>query len=268
MAVLTQDNTAPCNTLNRGRNWNFTWNNYTNDDIDTLKKYFDEDKYIIGKEVGENGTPHLQGCVSFKNARTFNSLKIKFPKCHWEITKNKFKIENYCKKENNFITNIGKSLNELYDDYMIATYKDIKWRSWQMEIFDIINFTPNDRRIINWYYDYYGNVGKTFLCRYIEWKYKVIIVNGKQNDVFNGIKNYLDTKKIFPEIILIDIPRTNEKYVCYGTIEKIKDGLFYSGKYEGGICRLLPVHVIVFANFKPEEEKMSIDRWNIKLIEE
>lgn len=68
-------------------------------------------------------------------------------------------------------------------------------------------------------------------------------------------------------VIIIDVPRTNENYVCYGTMEKIKDGLMYSGKYEGGVIELLPVHLIVFANFEPNTATMSEDRWNIQKIE-
>jgi len=41
----------------------------------------------------------------------------------------------------------------------------------------------------------------------------------------------------------------------------------YSGKYEGGVIELLPVHLIVFANFEPNTATMSEDRWNIQKIE-
>ena len=35
-----------------------------------------ECKYqIIGKEIGEKGTPHLQGFIAFKSARSFNAVR-------------------------------------------------------------------------------------------------------------------------------------------------------------------------------------------------
>lgn len=256
------------NTIYRGRCWNLTWNNYTEDDILALKEYLgNENKYIIGKEIGESNTPHLQGCIKFKHQHTFDSLKNKFPKCHWEKTKNSNAMENYCKKQGNYITNIKKSLREIYDEHLSILYNKIDWKEWQLDVLNIINFVPTNYRTIYWFWEPYGNIGKTFLCRYIEWKYNTIIVNGKQNDVFNGIKTYLDTKQEYPTIVLIDIPRTNENYVCYSTMEKIKDGLFYSGKYDGGVCRLLPLHLLAFANFPPEDNKMSKDRWIIKMLD-
>lgn len=268
MTQVTQGDTAPCNTKKRGRNWSFTWNNYDNADIDILTQEFKDDIYIIGKEISSSGTPHLQGCIEFKNARTFSSLKNKFPKVHWELTKTKIGSRKYCSKDNNIITNIKieKSLEEQYDDFMNMEYKDIVWKPWQTKVINIINQIP-DRRTVYWFWEPSGNTGKSFLCKFIDWKYSCIIVNGKQNDVFNGIKTYLDSKNEYPKIVIIDIPRTNENYINYSTMEKIKDGLFYSGKYEGGVCRLLPLHLIVFANFQPVYTMLSQDRWHIESIE-
>ena len=49
-------------------------------------------------------------------------------------------------------------------------------------------------------------------------------------------------------------------------LEQIKNGMIYSGKYEGGQCLFESPHIVIFANSKPEIENMSIDRWNIKEI--
>lgn len=51
---------------NRGRAVVFTLNNYTDDEVNAIKDSSDiHYKWIIfGKEVGENGTPHLQGAFS------------------------------------------------------------------------------------------------------------------------------------------------------------------------------------------------------------
>jgi hypothetical protein len=54
--------------------------------------------------------------------------------------------------------------------------------------------------------------------------------------------------------------------VNYGAIEQIKNGLLFSGKYEGGQCVFNQPHVIVFANAEPKEEQMSMDRWDIREI--
>ena len=54
--------------------------------------------------------------------------------------------------------------------------------------------------------------------------------------------------------------------MSYEAFENLKDMIFYSGKYEGGmICGNCP-HLFIFSNFHPDCEKMSVDRWNIKEI--
>ena len=63
--------------------------------------------------------------------------------------------------------------------------------------------------------------------------------------------------------MIITVPRTAAGYVSYSAIEEIKDGMIYSGKYEGGFANIEHPHVIILANFEPEREKLSSDRWNV-----
>jgi hypothetical protein len=56
--------------------------------------------------------------------------------------------------------------------------------------------------------------------------------------------------------------------VSFQGLEEIKDMLFYSGKYEGGmVCGPCP-HMCIFANEPPELEKFSSDRWKVFKITE
>lgn len=66
-----------------------------------------------------------------------------------------------------------------------------------------------------------------------------------------------------PKIIVFDIERSRENFVSYGGIEEVKNGLFFSPKYEGGMCIYNSPHIFVFANFPPDETQLSEDRWNI-----
>jgi len=267
----TLGNTIQVSSSKRSRRWCFTLNNYTQKEFDTITQAFSAKGfgYIIGKENSSTDTPHLQGYIEMRNAINFNTLKKILPRAHLEPTRGS-KNDNikYCSKEdpspttNLTIDVIMPTPEELYYKELESDYQNVIWNDWQQSILDLIKTEPN-RRTINWFYEETGNIGKTFLTRFLDWKNRVIIVNGKQSDVFNGIKTYLDTTKTQPEIVIVDIPRTNENFVCYGSMEKIKDGLLYSGKYEGGTVRLTKLHLIVFANFHPDETKLSIDRWNI-----
>lgn len=83
--------------MSRSRNWVFTINNYTEEDI----KGFEEVKfeYVFQEEKGEQGTPHLQGCIFTPNALTLSGVKKIHNKAHWEIAKgNKIQCIKYCTK--------------------------------------------------------------------------------------------------------------------------------------------------------------------------
>ena len=69
-----------------------------------------ECKYqIIGKEIGEKGTPHLQGFIAFKSARSFNAVRKLMDRWHIEPCKGNAEANmKYCMKENDFIE-IGES---------------------------------------------------------------------------------------------------------------------------------------------------------------
>ena len=126
--------------------------------------------------------------------------------------------------------------------------------------------TSPDRRTINWIMDPVGNCGKTTYCFSLALQRKdFAVLSGKAADMMFAIKQMVQDNRA-PTVIGIDIPRSLEEYVSYGGIEKIKDGLFFAAKYESSMVQYNPPHVIVFANFEPDQSKMSADRWNIKVI--
>ena len=57
-----------------GKRFCFTLNNWHQKDIDAMKK-LDVSYMVVGIEVGEKGTPHLQGYVRFKKVHKFNAVK-------------------------------------------------------------------------------------------------------------------------------------------------------------------------------------------------
>lgn len=262
---------SPTREEKRSRAWVIVINNWTEEEYDHMVTLVSKKKwtYIIGKEIGKkNGTPHLQCYIRSKNAVGSKFLKKMFPRAHLEPAGGNDQHNlRYCSKDNEFITNIEKVLTpeEEYEEFMKEEYNEVKWYDWQENILKLVEEKP-DKRKVYWFYEEDGNVGKSFLARYLDWKYDAIIANGKQQDVFNQYKMYLEEKKKQPKLAIIDVPRSHQNYICYSTFEKIKDGLFYSGKYEGGKLRLTPHHLIIFANFEPDISKMSEDRWEITHI--
>lgn len=247
----------------QSRKWVFTWNNYNEENYATILLWVKSKKckYIIGKEIGENkGTKHLQGFIEFKGAVRRSTITKKFPKIFLEKGNGSCEQNfNYCSKSGDYVTNI--KCKQTRHMKLLNKYNNIKWKPWQQKVIDICE-SKTDDRTINWFWENKGAVGKSFLAKFLVLKYKAIIADGKKDNVFNQINITLEKNEDI-KIVLLDVPRYNSEYINYGCLEQIKNGMLYSGKYEGGICLFENPHVIIFANHRPDTSKLSIDRWNI-----
>lgn len=129
----------------RSYRWCFTLNNYTVEEITQLHEGFQENaKYwIYGKEVGASGTPHLQGYVEWKNAKSLSATKKAINnRAHVEIAK-KPKAANvkYCKKDGDWseidtgrVTKWKPTKEWAYEEFKehMALMTDEKWeRLWR-----------------------------------------------------------------------------------------------------------------------------------------
>lgn len=269
MAQLAQPQMEEGNTkpppkkrISASKSWCFTHNNYTENELAQVVTDFEQAgcKYVIGKEVGENGTPHLQGFVEHATKfRPMEKFKWEFNP-HWEKCKGTAAQNvEYCTKDGDYKTNI-KMKRKL-------TFPPMD-RYWQKDILSIIKLEPDDRTIY-WYWSESGNIGKTTFCKYLSHHHNACCLSGKGADVRNGALTWKKDKEAYPELCVFPIPRSfNSEYLSYEAIENIKDAYFYSGKYEGGtVCDPCP-HLFVFSNFPPDTSKMSIDRWVIKNIDD
>ncbi len=252
----------------RYRKYVFTWNNYTESEYLKISATFKKKKwkFILGKEVGENKTPHIQGYVEHTHQIAFSTIQKILHKAHIEPAKgDTMQNFKYCSKDSKFETNINPddylSFKDKLHKKLLHKFDKIKWHPWQQIVLDIIKTKPNDRTI-NWVLDLEGNTGKSFLTKYLCLTKKCIIADGKKDNIFNQLKIMLDEENE-PEIIILDIPRHSKEYLNYGVIEQLKNGLVYSGKYEGGMCIFDNVHIFIMANFHPDLSKFTEDRWNI-----
>jgi len=133
-------------------------------------------------------------------------------------------------------------------------------RPWQELLVQNLGGPPDDRTI-EWYYDYIGGQGKTAVCKHILSNFSDVLFlsTSSAKDASHQI-----VKRTKPyKIILINFPRQAEGKISYASMEAIKDGLVYSGKYEGGFKLFPPPHLIVFANWQPDVNQLSQDRWKI-----
>lgn len=87
----------------RFRPWCFTVNNWNEDQYKKLQE-LPCNYMVIGKEIGDNGTPHLQGYLELENAKSFRALKkLLFEEIHLEARKGTAKqASDYTKKGGDF----------------------------------------------------------------------------------------------------------------------------------------------------------------------
>ena len=113
-----------------------------------------------------------------------------------------------------------------------------------------------------WYWEEIGNIGKTQFSKYLCLKYNALLLSGKSADMKYAVCRHI--KEVGdPYLIIIDVPRSGKDYISYGGIEEIKNGVFFSGKYESGQAIFPSPHILVFSNFPPDESCLSADRWDI-----
>lgn len=137
---------------------------------------------------------------------------------------------------------------------------------WQKEIVEMVQDQPDDRKIY-WYYSNCGNIGKTALCKHLVMKHNAIVVGGKAQDAFYAISARIHKGKEV-NIVVFHLVRSKRDEIDFVGIEGIKDGMFFSPKYESEMCVFNTPHVLVFANMRPGDvSKLSEDRWVIKDLE-
>lgn len=106
--VRERGNTNSLSNDNRSK-WKavcITINNWTEEDYQGLLAYAQQgERYIIGKEKGADGTPHLQAYIGFKQQQRFGSIKRAIPRAHLERANgNPACNYSYCSKEGDFVT--------------------------------------------------------------------------------------------------------------------------------------------------------------------
>lgn len=241
----------------------FTWNNYGDFNaartllIDALEKR--AKKLVFQAETGENGTPHIQGVVSLKKRARWSEFDL--PKgIHWEPC---FDLEaslRYCQKL--------ETRNPDFSPYVVGTTRE-GWkqailatplRAWQRSIEVLFMSEPDDRKIY-WYCDVNGNNGKTFIAKYMKLKYGdavTISTCTKSADICTSAN---ETSTMY----ILNFPRSVADFAPYNAIEQLKDGVICDAKLKKETRCLIvpPAHVIIFANFEPNTEMLSADRWVI-----
>lgn len=282
------------------RLYQFTWNNYTEEDELYIKDIVapKADYLVYGKEVAPTtGTPHLQGLVYFKNKKSFNSTRKLLKENHIEVGRSLEQLDHYNRKEG-IITEYGVkpkqgNRNDItYLKELIYTeqldYPEILDRAFELcakyskfirECLILRDNSKVPKQELNELYPWEINliqiIEKPPHDRQIFWV--VDIVGGKGKSTFsrflidhynafytNGGK-WTDIIHAYNNepVIIFDYVRASQEYVNYGVMEQFKNGTVFSPKYNSTMKRFPTPHVIAFSNFMPDTTQFSNDRLQI-----
>jgi hypothetical protein len=294
---------------NQAKEFAFTLNNYNDDDIARLMSLENDVEYLVfGKEVGESGTPHLQGHVVFAKKRSWNKVRLMIGgplgRAMVSVARKPAYSEEYCRKDGDYteigirpIRNQGKrtdidSFKDFVKENPTASRKTLReehsevWakyprfcieytvdnrpapdmemfplRVWQAGLNEILNRPASNREVI-FVVDVVGNTGKSWFCHYYASLHEnvQVMLPAKKMDMAYMLD---ETSRV----IFIDAPRSKTEYLQYDFFEECKNGYVLCGKYESVMktFRTSP-HLVVMMNQRPDEDKLSADRYHIITI--
>lgn len=138
---------------------------------------------------------------------------------------------------------------------------------WQQTLLSIVLSPPNNRQVI-YVCDSLGNQGKSIFTKLLGFKYDCVpLAYGNSKDLLNLISKMLGRRAYIFDLTRAK-PSDHSLNDIYSTIEQVKGGTIINTKYETSIQYMMSPHVIVFANFLPQQNKLSLDRWKFFSIDE
>lgn len=203
------------------------------------------------------GRLHYQGCCYWGSVKKSSVINEAFPSSQWKKLKCAKAGKLYCSKNATRVKGPwtkGIQLPIKIKDPL----EGLQPYPWQSAVLDIIREEPDDRSIY-WMWENQGKTGKSALCKHLVLQHGAMVLSGTLKDLMYGIASM----KEVPRVVIWDIPRAHENHCSWAGIEKVKDGLFFSSKYEGRMVCYNPPHILCFANFEPPLEALSHDRWRI-----
>lgn len=246
------------------RNLTFTLNNYTEEHVSSLAGLPGSDGVrcvYYGEEVGESGTPHLQGFICFKERKSVRQVVKLVPGAHIELMKGSIEQNiKYCSKEGKVtvhgklpLTNkekgkkeidrwdvaraaaVAGDLEKIASDIYVRHYGTLKRIAADHRPLPVTNPTLEN----HWYYGPSGT-GKSRTAR-------------EQNpDAYiKTLNKWWDHYAGEDVVIIEDADPTNSH--MGGKLKRWADHYPFRAEFKGGSMMINPKTIIVTSNYTPEE---------------
>lgn len=119
---------------------------------------------------------------------------------------------------------------------------------------------PRNRRHVLWFYEEEGATGKSWFANWLVAMFDAFYTTGgKRADLAHMWRTHVDAGGT--HMVVIDLPRNQKEHPPYQFMEEVLNGRVTSTKYQGTTVVTGSVPVIVFANWAPHVDQMSLDRW-------
>ncbi len=235
--------------------------------------------FAMQEEIGESGTPHVQGYIGWWDkirARNYFPKKVPWlPKLHWTklVKGTHWEHAKYCQKEDSRMANGWSITRKILVPVDPRSRRSENLRDWQKELLHKL-LTNTNKRTVFWIVDEVGNQGKSWFAAYLQDEHHCLAVAGTGKDMMYSANIWSQENKFCtPDFVIFDIPRSAFKTdgslaISWGGLEMLLNGRGFSSKYESGAWKFggQPRAVVVFANQYPDKDKMSNDRWQIMTI--
>lgn len=264
--------------MSKSLKWCFTLNNYTPQEVVDVKQW-DSRYQVVGEEVGECLTPHLQGFAYFESQKSLKQLKVRLPRAHWEIAKGSVS-ENvaYCTK--------GGLFWELGDRPLSSSEKGLKggakskdvWKEhWELakagQFFDL---PPGQIKTWEYIYAKFGTVATDRSVLDNRWycgpsgsgKSKTVRTEFGSAFYSKNLSKWWDGYAWEPVIVLEDVDPSHGSWLGY-FLKIWADHYAFNAEVKCGMLRIRPLIVIVTSQYELHEcfeDMKTVDALNRRFV--
>lgn len=287
----------------RAKNWCFTKNNYTPEDLDRLSIPLEGVEYLVfGKETGASGTPHLQGTVCFQSRKRLQQVITIIGQSHCSVTRFISQSIDYCKKDGDFIelgtppqgSGERSDLEEFKASVKegVTSLKELRelhsgvCASYPRFVRDYITDNRPEHKVdAHPLRDWQSTLNQR-LIHEVNQRDIIFIVDKAGNQGKSWFARYYcdlhenamivvpgkkaDMAYVIREdcrVFFFDCPRSKQgDFIQYDFLEELKNGFIFSPKYESAIKKLATPHIVVLMNEYPDLTKLSADRYSTTVL--
>lgn len=299
--------------MSRAKHWCFTVNNWTHNELSAILSLgptadnpdCPAEYVVVGREMGENNTPHLQGFLTLRTRLRLRNVKLLggLQRAHLEVARGSPRqASDYCKKDGDFDERgecpaaAGKrtdfeNLKEWIKEQDPApTHRDVAenfpslWGRYQRSCVGFLEMFGRKPTLVegplrSWQQDLEERIEREPDDRSV-----FFVVDPEGNKGKSWMTRYWFTHRddvqrlsigkredlafaidVSKKLFVFDIPRGQLELLQYSILEQLKDRMIFSSKYES-CSKVLPHKCHVIVFCNEEPDRTKMTRDRYKIL--